>query len=113
MDLDDGPIEPVFESQVPIKPQSGFNWFSTTLDEDDENNNPNNATTVSAKSEALLRPGPDVVQLSRGILNKDIIQHQSAQDPYVQFSMNDADSTSMSHILQKYQQKRESSNGSR
>lgn len=51
--------------------------------EHDENNNPNNATTVSAKSEALLRPGPDVVQLSRGMLNKDIIQHQSAQDHYV------------------------------
>ena len=39
MDLDDGPIEPVLETQVPIKPQTGLNWFSTTLDEDDENNN--------------------------------------------------------------------------
>ena len=40
MDLDDGPIEPVFEAQVPVnKPQAGLNWFSMTLDEDDENNN--------------------------------------------------------------------------
>ena len=40
MDLDDGPIEPVFEA-APVKPQAGLNWFSMTLDEDDENNNLN------------------------------------------------------------------------
>ncbi|CAG5103182.1 Oidioi.mRNA.OKI2018_I69.chr1.g655.t2.cds [Oikopleura dioica] len=40
MDLDDGPIETPEQQgsteQLPIQPRAGFNWFSTTLDEDDE-----------------------------------------------------------------------------
>ena len=75
----------------------------------DENNNPNNATSVTIKSESHRPPVASRLQNNNLLLNA---ARNSTSDGGFS-AQNDNDTTSMTNLLMKYQQKRTSSNNSR
>ena len=65
----------------------------------DENNNPNNATTVTIKSEALR---PKIVQEKHGIDGYNGLSDVRSSFDKPISAPRDVDETSMSNLLQKY-----------